>query len=473
MTSRQPEAQVVGSVDLAHPLFWDGPSFETVVGNFPYGFESNLAGSTASESCGITNPCWAYQFTVVEEAAALRVGLDTNTRADCYQVELYAPGAYDDSQRSPTRIVPQCPELNTYTGANVPQVDYALYFAQVWNIEIEVPKPALGDWTIRVVPLHVEGWGFRLRAALAGPAASGSGIEKPNLQMWPPYEFGFEAPAHPQPGRAADRYNVAGTPGVSCLQEENEEAVENGQAPPVRCLRFSTGMYNVGPGPLELVLNDDGDGDDGSVTQRLRNQDGDVAKEQDAGSWEFHESHGHRHYTGFVTFELYRVIDALAGALDPKGTKRLELVGTGRKTGWNSTDQRMASWQSLDQDTQFGTLLGCRDRGESCITLTGGWGDHYRWQRPGNFVELPVSVNADSHADYVVLARADGGGHVQETVDHDNAAYSWIRLQGDKITICERGIGISPWDPQKMLHPSSYWFGTPGGTTADDPNQAC
>lgn len=472
VTPRAPVAQEVGSVDVAHPRFWDGPRSETVVGNFPYAFETNLAQTEASETCGVTNPCWAYQFRVSEKATTLRVGMDTNTRGDCYQVELYAPGTYGDSQARPHVLAPQCPELNTETGAGIPQVDYVLYFAQIWNMDIRVTNPALGDWTVRVVPLHVQGWGFRLRASLHNAAVPTYEIETPNLQMWPPYEFGFAAPAHPQPGRAADRYNAASTPGLSCSRDENDEAVENGQPPLVRCLRFSTGMYNVGPGPLELVLN--GDGDVGSVTQRLRSDDGKVAKERDAGSWEYHESHGHRHYSGFVTFELYRVVDAGVGAMDPQGTKRLELLGTGRKSGWNSTDQRMADWQSFDQDSQFGVLRGCWARGESCITLANGWADHYRWQRPGNFLEFPVNVaGSDLSEDYVVLARADGADRVKETSEHDNAAYSWIRVQGDEVRICERGIGISPWDPRKVLHPSSYWFGTPGGTTADGPSEPC
>ena len=160
--------------------------------------------------------------------------------------------------------------------------------------------------------------------------------------------------------------------------------------------------------------------------------------------------------------------------MDPQNTKRLVLIGTGRKGGWNSTDQRMADWRSFNQDSQFGPLLDCRDRRESCITLANGWGDHYRWQRPGNFVEFPVNVDGSNvSGDYVVLARADGEDRVKETFEHDNAAYSWIQVEGDNVAICERGMGMSPWDPRKVLHQSSYWVGTPGGTTGDGPSQSC
>lgn len=52
------------------------------------------------------------------------------------------------------------------------------------------------------------------------------------------------------------------------------------------------------------------------------------------------------------------------------------------------------------------------------------------------------------------------------------------RSDDDGITICERGLGVSPWDPHKMIHVPSFWLSTPDttspiGTTADGPTGQC
>jgi len=41
------------------------------------------------------------------------------------------------------------------------------------------------------------------------------------------------------------------------------------------------------------------------------------------------------------------------------------------------------------------------------------------------------------------------------------------------VTICERGVGASPWDPNKELHVPVFWLDTPGGTTIDSPTGDC
>ena len=77
------------------------------------------------------------------------------------------------------------------------------------------------------------------------------------------------------------------------------------------------------------------------------------------------------------------------------------------------------------------------------LGLTRGWGDVYRWQRPGQYVEF------GDHGDgrYVVRAIVDKPGEVKETNERDNAGYALIQVTGENVTILERGQGHSPWDP--------------------------
>ena len=82
------------------------------------------------------------------------------------------------------------------------------------------------------------------------------------------------------------------------------------------------------------------------------------------------------------------------------------------------------------------------------LGLSTGWGDVYRWQRPGQFVDF------DGQGDgyYVVQAIVDIAHNVEGT-QNDNVSYAYIHIVGDRIDIIERGLGTSPWDPNKRTVP--------------------
>lgn len=53
-------------------------------------------------------------------------------------------------------------------------------------------------------------------------------------------------------------------------------------------------------------------------------------------------------------------------------------------------------------------------------------------------------------------------GSASRSVETDNVGYTWIRVSGRNVEVCERGLGESPWDPRKqVLHPG-FWVSTPG-----------
>lgn len=467
-TPRQPAPQFVGSVALGEPLFWDGELFvERAIGTAaPVAL---LDFDRATDRCATPDdpitPCWAYQFDVTEVADTLRVAIDLNSREDCFLLEIFRPGTYDsDEVRPPPNDAPQDGEDTDI--AHCPEAVLAI--PQTWNKENFMPRPEVGRWTVRLMPHRVENLGFRFRAALENeePEDSKKGVT-PNLRPYPPYEFGFVAPAHPVPGNvfvANDHQNPPGPPGISCTRDERAEAAQRGADPLARCLRLSFGLYNLGPGQFDLLL--EGEGLRGPAIQRIHAEDGTLVKQIPVGEWEFHAAHGHKHYVGpegaspWVTLQLYRVLDSSKGIL--------EFVSAGAKTGMGPADERFLVWERVAQGRQGAG--GCNLEAEACVGLTNGWGDHYRWQRPGNYVPFPVT---DADDDYLVRLVIDPSGELVETGRRDNAAYAWIRVKGDQVTICERGVGLSPWDHPKIAHEPSFWLGMAGGTTADSRGGNC
>lgn len=489
-----------GEIGVGGSLFWHGGvNAQSTGANATYGVSNDILNVPAETCLDPTfleelNPdrCWAYTFGVTEwrETTTLRVAVDLNRRGDCFQVEAWAPGTYDKSDEQPTSYMVQCPEVLT-TNVSPQQWNQEMRLKisrgkdeeeQVWADRLAATSLAwTGTWTLRVIPFFVSDWGFRLRVGLQDEIAGTDELVPPNLRAYPPYEFGFVAPASPKAGSEMDKRNPPGPAGISCTQGEQNEAIERGEAPPQRCLRLSAAMYNAGKGPLDLLLHDPGTSG-GAVTQRVhRDTGGSYAEERAegetraAGEWTYHEAHEHSHYAGFVDFELYRVSNEEGPQLDPKSTKRLEPSVSGHKSGWHPGDQRMADWNRIDQPPAFEGFFGCLQEGAGeCITQAQGWGDHYRWQRPGNYVEFPTNdadgTNVDG--DYVVRMVVDRDDRVLESRERDNSAYAWIRVSGENVSICERGYGESPWDPHKRIHTARSWPGT-SGTTADTPTGEC
>lgn len=132
----------------------------------------------------------------------------------------------------------------------------------------------------------------------------------------------------------------------------------------------------------------------------------------------------------------------------------LVAAGNGTKSGFCPADQLMGEWRAFRQerngffgegDTPTGSCYGAADDG--LLALTRGWGDVYRWQRPGQYVEF--SGNGDGH--YVVRTTVDKGNTTLETDESDNSAYALVRIAGRRIETIERGWGTSHFDPAKAV----------------------
>ena len=385
--------------------------------------------------CDKPTPCPTYPLVLAEPGARLRVAIDTPSREDGFAVDVIDP-------KGVTRA----------TTSNANQ----------FNAEAFVEKPQAGTWKVRVRPVGATRAAFRMRAMLerAVVKPSGTGPLLPNLRAVPPYEFTFTAPANPlnglyPPDTANPPLDVAGVHPVSCTADE-AAPVAAGGAGAVRCLRLTSGPINVGAGPFDMrftFVADAADGDldpaylRGPIFQAVHHADGKVVK-RPAGAYIFHTTHAHFHDENILTYELFRA--------DP-ATGSLKAAGKGVKSGFCPADQLFGEWERFVQqpagyfgegDTPTGN---CFSPSDGLLGLTSGWGDVYRWQRPGQYVEF--AGNTDGL--FVVRTTVDKQNHILETDDSDNSAYAYIRVVGETVQILERGWGESPWDLRKAVFTGS------------------
>ncbi|MBW3648459.1 MAG: hypothetical protein KY440_11940 [Actinobacteria bacterium] len=421
---------------------------------------------TAQPECTPRN-CWRYTFDVPPGGKDLRIAVQTSRRGDFWTMGIMDPHG------NPV-------EGNHIGGGNAPWIwlpGAEPLGLQRWAIEHRLPNPMPGTWEVKVIvqdtevgvtevgvtgdekPLHL-----KMRAALDPEPSGVFGL--PNLRPRPPYEFGLAAPANPTSGGAVDRHNpalsAAGVEPASCMWDEVLLAAEHGELPPTRCLRFSVGVYEAGSGRVDLQLDGyvRGTSEEGTVTQRIHWPHGRI-ETRGAGFWEFHMTHGHPHYLDFVRYELDRVI--IDGDLNPV----LTTAGGSGKTGYYTADQRIADWTSFKQDPQWEASFSCE---RACIAMGAGWEDHYRWQRPGQYVPLAEGQSGDGL--YVVRVRVNAENLLAETTTDDNTAYALVHVFGGEVNVCERGLGDHPWASNAQPVGNDGWpavrTGAPVGTGCPD-----
>jgi Lysyl oxidase len=395
----------VATLSPGEHAFWDGPYTES-------------AQVPASEFCGVAGPCWSYRLGVERgESSRLRVAIDWRTSSNEYALELRDP-----------------------SGELVAAESHLLHF----SLELFVPRPAPGTWTIRVIPKNVERSSFRARARLDPPAGAEPRRRAllPNLQVNAPWRLGFVAPAAPYTGRPAD---VLGFHPFSCWPDET--AFGGAQ----RCLRFSVGPMNSGAGPYEARFDagsarPNAEGQlEGPVIQRIYRGDGSHL-DRSAGRFVFHERHGHFHVQDMLSYELLRVVDPARGRLEP--------TGEGRKASFCTLDLMIADFGRFEsQPSRYTDEDVCFRPPNSDTTLvmgiTPGWSDVYTWDLPDQYVEF----GAGSPGYYVVRAVVDEPNTIRESREDDNAGYAYIQVAGDEVRLIERGIGTSPWDRSKTVLP--------------------
>jgi hypothetical protein len=420
-------AHADGVLELDEAWFWDGET---------------LDGKAANASvCGVTVNCPLYPLRIAAGGKRLRVGIDTPVRSNTFVVELIDPSGVMAASDSTSNQ---------------------------FNSEARVDNPAAGDWTVRVRPQDVSQASFRLRAKLETVLpeellnAGSRHALLPNLRTVPPLEFTFTAPANPlnglyPPDTANPPLSAAGVSPLSCTADEMAPQ-ELGGGAAQHCLRFTSGPINLGPGIYDMrfrMLDDFVAGTAylnpeealsrvvvGPMEQAIHFSDGSL-EFRPAGTYSFHPVHFHFHDDYVLSFELHTVTDTASGGL--------VRAGEGTKSGFCPADQLFGDWFSFLQGYEVpgGDTAGgnCFSPSDGVIGLSLGWGDVYRWQRPGMYVEFAGRSNGR----YVVRALVDAANHVMETDETDNVSYAYVHIEGENIELLERGWGSDPWDPGKVV----------------------
>jgi hypothetical protein len=433
--ARHPARRPTGASPVASPpagpptlfdgVFWDG---DTVA-----------SGEVKDASlCGVAGPCYTYPLDLPTGGARLRVALDTPERTNTFNVDLIDPSG----------------SVATSFGTS-----------NSFDAEGFVMHPAAGRWTVRVMPADVSHGSFRMRAKLERRVPvkpSGHVALLPELRADPPYEFTMIAPANPlnglyPPDTVNPPLDVAGVHPLSCTVDEmapnsgpGADIVQGGAA--TRCLRFTSGPMNVGIGVYEMHFTYAQDIVNGQIAspvatgplfQTIHYGDGTTSTRR-AGTYSFHVTHAHFHDNHILDYQLFRV----------EAGNRLVKAGAGTKSGFCPANQLFGEWRSFTQDAPDG-LIGsgdtgtgnCQNPADGVLGLSPGWGDVYRWQRPGMYVEFGTQPDGL----YVVRITIDAGHEVLESSYANNSAYALVKVQGDHVQEIERGQGLSPWDPHKIV----------------------
>ena len=403
----------VGSIGAGGSEFWEGGT----VGSDPMYSIPSFPNLSQVDRCSITGyPCFTYKLTTTATGERLRIGFDTPMRDDTFEIKITPPGG-----GTPISIV----NSNKY------------------SVEAFIGNPPKGDYTILVTPFSAEEAHFRMRAKLEAtaysPTPNAAGELLPDIAVTRLWEFNFTAPANPANGLfPPDDINpplaVAGVAPVSCAVDET---VEDGAQ---KCLRYSFGMANIGPGAFRVRYGSDKMVE--SPAKQCIEMANHSVKAEPAGTASYHKTHGHTHYDDFIYHELFKVTNV--------SQHTMVSVGNGKKLGYSPADQGMPEWGKFNQlsaGTSSANAGNCAPELDSSLGMSSGWGDSYRYQRPGNYVEF--GTNGDGK--YVAITTGDPINLVRESNETNNTSYAYIQVTGSEVQILETGRGRSPWDPNKVL----------------------
>lgn len=358
-----------------------------------------------------------FRIDVLEPAARLRVAMER-------------PSGYG-AEMSLTLVGP---DGVPHATADSPVRDAAQQISGFHSVEAFVEDPMVGEWLARVTTrTDTASAPFRMRAALESAPRVPRQARRllPNLRVTPPFELTFANP------------DTSSTNG--CLPEERDSRGAR------VCLRFSAGPMNVGDGPLDLLYAEVG-AMEGDIVQRIHWSDGRV-EEVPGGTYHYHFEHKHYHHDSIGGNELLRV--------EPDGS--LTQVSSTPKTGYCMGDYFIADWRSFRNEA----ARTVDEQARSCgltgplganLGLATGWGDVYGWSTPGNYVEFDGAGDGE----YVVRMASNDDGDIVESDRTDDISYTHFTVTGygtptgPTIEVLERGIGLGPTDPTKVVVDDDY-----------------
>lgn len=447
------------SYGFDHPCFADGIQ----IGEALYFNGSNLPRATErgpGQSCQETNSCLEYTFEVAETlpGARLRVAAQVYIPDMNYIRPMADTANFGPETTIDFGLTPPDSTEESHSSTNPGSFGGEIIVGGYERDGTPLPGPAIGTWKLNVGGLVENDMHYRMRIHLQAPESPSEEIQLPDLRIVAPFEIGFTvATATLQPGAPSP----VATPGATCMAEEHLEAQTNGLPSPVMCLRFSMGLYNVGPGAFRLRA--DGPSEEAlqqagleevrliqNVCNGYSNNCHDLdAQEGLIARW--HMTHLHYHYQDAYIYDLYHV-DTVAG----NDTPELTFVGTSGKLGLDPADEVLEGWYEFSQGSRNG--FRAQDTQGNAVPATQrisiGWGDVYDWNRAGNYIDFPRDTTGRPvPGDYVIRGITDSENRIVESNETNNASFAYFNVNAlGTVDVLERGFGTDPWDPLKEVH---------------------
>lgn len=200
---------------------------------------------------------------------------------------------------------------------------------------------------------------------------------------------------------------------------------------PIKRLRLSSSVQNMGLGPLELEGIIDRKAEVSSVTQRIHTESG-VIRNRPVGEFILHPEHYHWHLDGFTFYEIW--------SLTPSGKLDHIVISSGKVSFCIRDFGRspQATEFQYARYTQCGTALQ---------GLSVGWYDTYKYYLAGQSIDISSLENGT----YALVSTADPFNFIQELDETNNIAVVYFTLQENRIQIIDQPLDIE-LQPQDNLN---------------------
>lgn len=180
-------------------------------------------------------------------------------------------------------------------------------------------------------------------------------------------------------------------------------------------LRFSATNWNKGAGPLELIAGEiDFVNKKRNVYQRIYRDDGsfyDIL----AGSFVWHEEHGHFHFEEFAKY-MVQLVSA------PGASERTSVKTTFCVIDTDRVDLK------LPGAPKFAAYTTCNSDKQG---MSVGWGDTYKYYLAGQEIDVTGLPDGDYH----LTIEVDPKNRLIEVSDNDNTSTIRIRLQDGRVKV--------------------------------------
>lgn len=269
--------------------------------------------------------------------------------------------------------------------------------------------------SLGIAALSPEWQGEEALAPVFDPAAVTSHVSHA-AEASPASEPPAVLPAQDHPAPAGDERALVARPllpDLRVLEPSGLHIVDQTDGGGDRRLKFTTTIWNAGPGPLEVRGHEDADSGELSVYQTFHTRAGDVVEGGPVGTFQFDHRHGHLHLAAFARYELWSLTE---------GGEKDELVAENAKVGFCLMDNVVVD-EDLVDETKGVYPVNCRGEIQG---ISPGYGDVYAAQ----LYEQDLVIDGLPDGRYALVNIANPAGEIAELRTDNNRAVAHVRIAG-------------------------------------------